>query len=239
MKKLMKKLLRVALALLLHAVPARAFSLPLTRKRFEVGEKIAAGEYGSVHLATWEGKDAVAKCAEGADAELSIAYFKVEREVNNAIRRSGDSEHFARYLGCAKEDADKQSWLVWERLPGPCAELCDYAGAALELEEEHGISLSSVLRKLLKCAKAIHSLGYVHRDVKLENVLLASPSADSSSSSLKLIDMGSAAFVDGCTVIDLALDRCTNIDPDRSPCSPLCTRSRIEHSGRGHFLAHF
>ena len=56
----------------------------------------------------------------------------------------------------------------------------------------------------------------VHRDIKLENVLLsASPSP------LRLIDMGSCALVDGCSAIDTMLGQCTGLDEARSPVTLL------------------
>ena len=189
--------------------------LPLG-KRLDIGAKLASGQYGSVFLATWDGSTpAVAKVADGVNEEFASAYLKVEKEVNEAIEEAGDvDDHFCRYLG-AKTNWDGSTWLVWERLE-PCAELSAYAGDRMALESAHGLTPRSVLRNLLECVMTLHEIGYVHRDVKLENILV-----DSARARLRLIDFGSAAFVDGCTLVESTLGRCTSVDPNQSPCSPL------------------
>ena len=233
--KLRGHLIMALLLALLH-VNALNFGKPRSA-RLQIGQKIASGQYGHVHLATWDGSiPAIAKCALAANAkdeQLALEYLKVEREVHEAIQASGDESRFARYLGWV-EDEDAKNWIVWEQLSSrsegrTCAEsLSEYAGRPQELYVGHGLTPRTALRQLLECVAALHSLGYIHRDVKLENVLLSAPDAASGASplpsppsSLKLIDMGSCAFADGCTIVDLTLNRCTDLDPNTSPCSPI------------------
>ena len=52
---------------------------------------------------------------------------------------------------------------------------------------------SAILKRLLSGLNAVHSLGMVHRDVKLENVLLKSKQ----SLEIRLIDFGLARYVQG------------------------------------------
>ena len=192
----------------------------------DIGGPLAAGNYGVVHTANFRGRPAVAKTAaasSGETEELAKAYLSVEREANEAITRSSTAAcFFPSYLGQAS--ADGKSWLVWDRLPfdpgsGLTPTLHDFAGDASGLREQHGLELSDVLRSLLQCTAALHSLGYVHRDMKLENVLI--DTTDATATPLRLIDLGSAAMADGCTVLDAVLRQCTPVDADKSPCSPL------------------
>ena len=199
-------------------------------------EPMGHGNFGFVRSATWTKGDtaipAIAKSASaapGEDAGLALEYLAVEREVNEAIQGAAvasspgfDASHFCRYLGSAAVDGD--DWLVWEQLPGCDVQgrvpsLHDYAGRAPALTADYSLSLLDVIRSLLGSAKAIHSLGFCHRDMKLENVLIAKDEVEGAS--LRLIDMGSAALVDGCSAFDALLQRCTGYDPARSPCSPL------------------
>ncbi|EOD37656.1 hypothetical protein EMIHUDRAFT_225232 [Emiliania huxleyi CCMP1516] len=134
---------------------ARVHSLSPTlrlpsRAALKVGSQVAAGQYGRIHLAEWDGVPAVAKrpyAALAADAALAGEYFNVEREVNEAIQRSSpETEHFPRFLGCASSGGDE--WLVWERLAGCClggegeaaSELARYSGSGAKLEADHGLS---------------------------------------------------------------------------------------------------
>ena len=157
---------------------ARVHSLSPTlrlpsRAALKVGSQVAAGQYGRIHLAEWDGVPAVAKTAYAAlaaDAALAGEYFNVEREVNEAIQRSSpETEHFPRFLGCASSGGDE--WLVWERLAGCClggegeaaSELARYSGSGAKLEADHGLSPRAALRQLLECAAPLHVPGLWHR----------------------------------------------------------------------------
>ena len=80
--KLRGHLIMALLLALLH-VNALNFGKPRSA-RLQIGQKIASGQYGHVHLATWDGSiPAIAKCALAANAkdeQLALEYLKVERE---------------------------------------------------------------------------------------------------------------------------------------------------------------
>lgn len=202
---------------------------PLPAQQLNVHSLIAAGNYGAVHQATFGTPPvpAVAKvagAATGESEELAQAYLQVEREANEAIADNPAARpYFPAYLGHTIVAGD--TWLIWERLKqdpaGRTPSLADFVGAADTLPPHLG-GLSGVLRHLLQCTSALHEIGYVHRDVKLDNVLIdLSALDDGEVAPLRLIDLGSSAMADGCTVLDAAFGRCTGIDPDASPCSPL------------------
>ena len=159
---------------------SRADSAGEKAQRLAVGASIARGQYGVVHRATLMrgagATDVVVKRADAAvveDAALAQGYFDVELEVNEAVRRAKNPGGcFAPYLGCV------DGWLVWERLvlrgdEEEARTLADFAGVASKLEAEQGLSVPQVLHALLTCTQHLHDLGYCHRDIKLENIMLA------------------------------------------------------------------
>ena len=71
----------------------------------------------------------------------------------------------------------------------------EYAMMRSQVREE---DVAKMIRQVLSALTYMHSLGIVHRDLKLENIMLVEPFSPSSSASsrIKLIDFGSACRSD-------------------------------------------
>lgn len=203
-------------------------SPPLPPSQLLLSHEIGGGSYGAVYdarcLIGEREVDAIAKCArasDSADMVLAEAYLSIEDLVYETIeerRREGDLlPGFCSYLG--KVSAHDDEWLLWERLP-PCRGL-QRAISLSELNQEtgpeagresvdqaflglslgtFGLTAPGVLRDVCVMVQQLHESGFVHRDVKTANLLLAG-SREGEGASLYLIDMGSCAQVkiSGCT----------------------------------------
>ena len=214
----------------------------------KLGAELGRGNYGVVYAASVGGLDAVAKCAaaaEPAQDDLARQYLDVEASVNaelrrQAERRDGTARRFCTYLG--ERNLQGTRYLLWERVHAParappgidvCAttavSLADFSGrGAAALEQATGLTPRALLRGLLLAARDLHAIGYVHRDIKPANLLLdwagndAGNEVGNSGVRLRLIDLGSCAYVEGCSAFDEMLRRCPSYDETRSPVSPRC-----------------
>ncbi|KOO28106.1 hypothetical protein Ctob_010043 [Chrysochromulina tobinii] len=198
----------------------------ITSLRATIGAQLAYGQYGTVHAASAivgdAVIDAVAKRAEarasheGADAQ-AVTYLEVEAVVNTRLAAEVPPDRygalFAKYLGEVERDGER--WLLWQRVGRPdgvARSLADFGGDAKGLQAATGLTPRDVLRQLLEAASALHEIGFVHRDIKPENVLV-------DGTSLRLIDMGSCAQLEGCPALERA-SACLGYDASRSPCTP-------------------
>ena len=165
-----------------------------------------------------------------------------------AERRDGTARRFCTYLG--ERNLQGTRYLLWERVHAPArappgidvraaaaVSLADFSGrGAAALEQATGLTPRALLRALLLAARDLHAIGYVHRDIKPANLLLdwagneagndagneAGNEVGSSGVRLRLIDLGSCAYVEGCSAFDEMLRRCPGYDETRSPVSPRC-----------------
>eukprot|EP00439_Symbiodinium_sp_Y106_P061291 s2051_g9.t1 len=147
---------------------------------YDVGDEVlGTGMHGAVLVAKHRksGRRVAAKCLEGADGPLPdevslylrLSHPNICRLLQAFIEKNGDI------------------WL--------CMELC--AGGEL-FELAAGTSsvarIAVLVKQMAAAIRYIHSMGMVHRDIKLENWVFASPAQER----LKLIDFGLAtAYIAG------------------------------------------
>lgn len=211
--------------------------------KLEVGRLLARGSYGAVHAARLHdlkgavAVDVVAKAASAAipsEAGRAAGYLEAEASVNAAVR---GIPGICGYLG--EMTAEGERYLIFERVRPPgggdgaatsCADL-------LQTASSWPITPREVLRQLLCTLSRLHAAGYLHRDIKLENLLLdcsgrgsgaaaASPPAVVSAGaepcipSVTLVDFGSAVSVEGCDLFARMFQGC-QLDSTSAPCSQL------------------
>jgi serine/threonine protein kinase/serine/threonine protein phosphatase PrpC len=217
--------------------------------RLEVGPLLARGSYGAVHAARLHDStgaaalDVVAKAALAelpAEAGRAAGYLAAEASVNEAMR---GTPGVCGYLG--ETTAEGERYLLFDRVrplsggDGPATSCADL----LQTSSPWPITPREVLRQLLCTLSRLHAAGYLHRDIKLENLLLdgsgdgvgsgdggggASAEAPASAGvspgaaypSVKLVDFGSAVSVEGCDLFARMFQGC-ELDSTTAPCSEL------------------
>lgn len=153
--------------------------------RLEYLSKLAQGAFGVVHLATYEGERVAVKTirhASKANMERRWKWFLEER----ALLEKLDHPHIVRYIGCHVPKGAE----TWEDVLGsssqPCLVFGMCEGGTLRrciqsARDRNGcpggpiFPIDDVYRSGAEIASALaylHSEGYVHRDVKSENVLV-------------------------------------------------------------------
>lgn len=143
-------------------IPSLAWEL-ISLDELDVGEKIASGAMGSVHLAYWRGRSVAAKTLHDTSPE---ALYKIEQEL--LVHASLRHPRIVALLGARLTPHD--CWIVMER----CEESLFH-----RLHARSGIDLDRrvLLRMAMQVADGMaflhnHSPPVVHRDLKSHNVLL-------------------------------------------------------------------
>ncbi|XP_077509003.1 citron Rho-interacting kinase-like isoform X4 [Amblyomma americanum] len=150
---------------------------------FEVKTVIGRGHFGDIRMVKEKSTgDIYAMKILRKDDTLSqreVAFFEEERDI---LARAAQSGPWLTRLQYAFQDS-AHLYLVMELLPGgDLFGLLDRSGGLLPEDEAR-----FYLAELTLAIHALHSLGYVHRDVKPDNVLI------DRTGHIKLADFGSAA----------------------------------------------
>ena len=197
-------------AAFLSGGPGLSRRRPRLRALLEDQAPIAQGNYGEVVRGVLDGRRLVAKRAGGllGEAELARQYLDVEAAATEAVR---GLPGFAPYAG-ERTCPDGERWLTWE----DCG--------AVPLRESAAVPAAEAARGLTAAVVALHAAGWVHRDIKPDNVLV-----DPSREDVLLVDLGSAARLGKGLAGALAAARGNGegYDATRSPHSP---RRPLTHS---------
>ncbi|GAB0090363.1 citron rho-interacting kinase [Sergentomyia squamirostris] len=145
---------------------------------FTVKSLIGKGYFGDVHLVTEKCTNDVYAMKKIRKTALTSSQVREERDI--MVMRSSD---WITSLQYAFQDA-QNLYLVMEYLPG--GDLLSLMIRNGAFEEEHA---QFYLAEMIMSLNALHTMGYVHRDVKPENILL------DRCGHLKLADFGNAALV--------------------------------------------
>jgi len=149
---------------------------------YTIGEFLGQGYFGKVraatHILTGE-KVAVKTLSQAQYNELGLEYPPRELRILKAVQ---PHPNICQLLDVI--DAGERIYLIQEFIAGE--ELFDYAARKGSLKETES---RDIFRQLLSAVSYLHDHGIVHRDIKLENILLATASR-----TVKLIDLGLSDF---------------------------------------------
>lgn len=168
----------------IHA-PARDLVGQRLGGRYHLVELIGAGGYGAVYSAVDErdGSTVAVKVLHPHLAHEPSVFARFLRETEIALR----FEHPGLLRGLARHvvSPEEPCYLVTERLVGCTLEALVGVGEGLD-----GYAAARIALSVLGGLEAIHAAGYVHRDVKPENVFLVGH--ELATAKAKLVDYGTA-----------------------------------------------
>jgi serine/threonine-protein kinase len=151
--------------------------------RYRLVEILGAGGYGTVFSAVDErdGAPVAVKVLHPHLAHEPSVFARFVRETEIALR----FDHAGLLRGLARHvvSPDEPCYLVTERLVGCTLEAVVGMGESLD-----GYSAARIALSILGGLEAIHAAGYVHRDVKPENVFLVG--SELATAKAKLVDYG-------------------------------------------------
>lgn len=172
----------------------------------ELGDVIGSGSFSTVHVATrQDGRSVAVKkfCVPERDGERDPVITKrMNREIE--IMAALDHPNIAKLEDVFHDSSGAAASIVLERCMG--GELKDFvagfqcfhangerswqrsSSSATELVREEHIGV--LVRQILLAVEHLHARGVVHRDLKLENVMLQEPFSTRREPRVKLIDFG-------------------------------------------------
>ena len=146
-----------------------------------------SGTYGVVSRIQWEGHDFVAKrmVFPKSDTEDSIQMTEI-----NILKDIKGKKHLLQYISCIADTRDGEGfiYLLTESLFEDLDEYTTFD----ELSQSKKIS---IYIQIFKSLKELHSVGYIHNDVKPPNIM----ATDESFNFIKLIDFGLTTHVGSIT----------------------------------------
>jgi serine/threonine protein kinase len=157
---------------------------------FRVVRPLADGGMGSVYV--------VEQLSTGRERALKLMHPQFVADPNNRRRfadeaRAGsriESDHVVEVIASGVDEASGVPWLAMELLHGETLfERVEKRGAVPPAEAYE------ILRQVCHALGAAHRAGLVHRDVKPENIFLASTRREGASVMVKVLDFGIAKVI--------------------------------------------
>lgn len=173
-------------------------SLPCDPKSLSKGKELAKGSFGKVNVATSDtGVPLVLKTAIGSQGEADL---KTEVDVYAMI---GHSDNIVKCFGM--HQVEGQDVMVMEQVTGGgldkvFVELNDLRNSGKISQQEYWGSMQHLFRGMLKGLAQMEKSGFVHNDLKGDNVLF-----DPKTGQAKLVDVGMATRIGAESKIGMEL----------------------------------
>ncbi len=152
---------------------------------YKIVRMLAKGGMGAVYVAHQEstGVERALKVMHPQllDDAKSRERFKQESRIAARI----ESDHVVKVLGAGIDEELETPWIAMEFIKGEDLEAFAKARGPLGLDE-----VLEIFRQLCHGVGAAHTLGVVHRDLKLQNILIAPAQRSDTPFSIKVLDFG-------------------------------------------------
>lgn len=153
-------------------------------KNYTVERKLASGKYGTVYLVRFDNKRMVLKEVDIKHSNL----IKSECDILRILKPKCSP-----YFICLEHCDESRGEIFLEYLD-------DYFDLFDVIYSNHPIPLSgeiiyTIAQNIIEAVKYLHALGVVHRDIKLENIMVNIKTGD-----IKLIDFGFSCDEKNCVI---------------------------------------
>eukprot|EP01039_Chlorochromonas_danica_P004555 gene4555-4993_t len=155
----------------------------LVKETYDIGKTIGHGASGKVYLVTHKitGQQFACKVVKKNSNMNDAQSMSTEIEIMKRIRHRNIVSMYELY------ETPKCLWIVLELVDG--GDLHHFLANTLHYNE---VMAARQFRQILTGLHYLHSLGVIHRDLKLDNILLSGSGA---SSEMKIADFGLSALV--------------------------------------------